>query len=169
MSYYNNIERALQNQSLSSFKSALKSEPLDAFFLEKTGQMSLWHLTCYEPVDARFFKALKEYAQKQNYDIPIDMLVKRDPSHKGRTAYGICTAFAMTDKMQWLAEQGADVTLGSKKHTPMEIATYFYGERSDDPDEDIENLVVKHTALQQKRTIAAQLPAKSHTVQRSKI
>lgn len=169
MSYYNSIERALQSQSLSSFKSALKTEPLDAFFQEKTGQMSLWHLTCYEPVDVRFFKALKEYAQKQNYDIPIDILVKRDPSHKGRTAYGICTAFGMTDKMQWLAEQGADVTLGGKKHTPMEIANYFYGKHSDDPDADIEKLVVKHTALQQKRTIAAQLPAKPHTVRRSKI
>lgn len=169
MSYYNNIERALQSQSLSAFKSALKTGPLEAFFQEKAGQMSLWHLTCYEPVDARFLKALSEYAQKQNYDIPIDLLVKRDPSHKGRTGYGICTAFAMTDKMQWLAQQGADVTLGSKKHTPMEIATYFYGERSDDPDEEIEKLVVRHTALHQKRTIAAQLPEKSHTARRSKI
>ena len=169
MSYYNSIECALQSQSLSAFKSALKSGPLDGFFQEKAGQMSLWHLTCYEPVDVRFFKALKEYAQKQKYDIPIDMLVKRDPYHKGRTAYGICTAFAMTDKMQWLADLGADVTLGGKKNTPMEIATYFYGKHSDDPDADIEKLVVKHTALQQKRTIAAQLPAKPHTLRRSKI
>lgn len=146
------LDGCVYDDNIKDFKKHLSAQHWDALFIEQKGAMSVWHSLCYEPVQANFLKAVFDFAQKHDLDIPINKQ-SSVADHKGRSNYMIATAFGMMDKMKLLASHQADVLMNTnqkKPQTALQIAEEFFGEDGEYPDQRVIDMVLLHQAQQEK-------------------
>lgn len=162
MNAFNQVQNSISAQRLVRFKKDLLKLDFDEFFKEKEGELSLWHILIYEPMDISFIKAVFEWATFLGKSVPIDIPVKKESYQKGRSAYLIATAFGMKDKMNYLASQGANTLFsfkkGQKTQDALIIAETFFGPNSDSPDSRILKLVERHQIAQQRKHLSDAIP-----------